>query len=56
LRLDSPTPGPLDEFGYGDVTLSSPLHEEQLHETHAVEHGMYNSILGSRSLQPGRAF
>jgi len=27
---------PLKEFGYGDVTLSSELHEKQLHETHAV--------------------
>jgi DUF1680 family protein len=28
--------GPLQEFGYGDVTLTSDLHEKQLHETHAV--------------------
>ena len=27
---------PLREFGYGDVTLTSDLHEKQLHETHAV--------------------
>jgi hypothetical protein len=27
---------PLKEFGYGDVTLTSELHERQLHETHAV--------------------
>jgi hypothetical protein len=27
---------PLREFGYGDVTLASELHEKQLHETHAV--------------------
>jgi uncharacterized protein len=27
---------PLEEFGYGDVTLTSELHEKQLHETHAV--------------------
>ncbi len=27
---------PLREFGYGDVTLTSELHEKQLHETHAV--------------------
>jgi DUF1680 family protein len=26
--------GPLDEFGYGDVTLHSTLHEEQLRQTH----------------------
>ncbi len=27
---------PLNEFGYGDVTLASELHEKQLHETHGV--------------------
>ena len=27
---------PLSEFGYGDVTLHSDLHEKQLHETHSV--------------------
>src|ERR1017187_9500907 len=27
---------PLAEFGYGDVTIGSTLHEAQLHETHAV--------------------
>jgi uncharacterized protein len=27
---------PLNEFGYGDVSLTSDLHEKQLHETHAV--------------------
>ena len=27
---------PLSEFGYGDVSLTSDLHEKQLHETHAV--------------------
>jgi len=26
----------LTEFGYGDVSLDSPLHEEQLRQTHAV--------------------
>jgi DUF1680 family protein len=31
-----PGPPPLNEFGYGDVTLASDLHEKQLHETHAV--------------------
>lgn len=30
------SPRPLKEFGYGDVTLTSGLHEKQLHETHAV--------------------
>jgi uncharacterized protein len=27
---------PLEEFGYGDVTLRSELHQKQLDETHAV--------------------
>ncbi len=27
---------PLDEFSYGDVTLDSALHEQQLQQTHAV--------------------
>jgi len=27
---------PLEEFDYGDVTLHSPLHEQQLHETHIM--------------------
>ena len=27
---------PLSQFGYGDVFLSSDLHEAQLHETHSV--------------------
>lgn len=31
-----PSQPPLKEFGYGDVTLTSDLHEKQLHETHAV--------------------
>jgi len=33
---NTPTQQPLKEFGYGDVTLNSDLHEKQLHETHAV--------------------
>src|SRR5580704_11959715 len=32
----SPDLEPLKEFGYGDVKLTSDLHEKQLHETHAV--------------------
>src|SRR5271167_2659630 len=32
----SATPEPLRAFGYGDVTLTSDLHEKQLHNTHAV--------------------
>ena len=27
---------PLEEFGYGEVALDSPLHEQQLQQTHAV--------------------
>jgi DUF1680 family protein len=30
------SPPPLKEFGYGDVTLHSGLHDRQLRETHAV--------------------
>lgn len=30
------SPRPLKEFGYGDVTMTSELHEKQLYETHAV--------------------
>ncbi len=32
----APAEPALEEFGYGDVTLTSELHEKQLHETHAV--------------------
>jgi DUF1680 family protein len=32
----SPSQRPLKEFGYGDVTLTSDLHEKQLEATHAV--------------------
>jgi len=32
----SQSTAPLQEFGYGDVTLSSELHEKQLQETHTV--------------------
>jgi len=28
--------GPLEEFGYGDVTLDSALHQQQLQQTHAL--------------------
>jgi hypothetical protein len=31
-----PSQPPLKEFSYGDVTLTSELHEKQLHETHSV--------------------
>ena len=33
---DSVPSGPLAEFGYGDVTLHSALHEQQLQQTHAL--------------------
>jgi uncharacterized protein len=40
LRFSSPPEStanrPLDEFGYGDVALSSDLHEHQLKNTHSV--------------------
>jgi DUF1680 family protein len=32
----STSQSPLQEFRYGDVTLTSDLHEKQLHETHTV--------------------
>jgi DUF1680 family protein len=32
----SPSQRPLKEFGYGDVTLNSDLHEKQLQDTHTV--------------------
>ena len=32
--LSDPLQAPLEEFGYGDVTLHSSLHEEQLRQTH----------------------
>jgi uncharacterized protein len=41
----SPIPKPLEEFGYGDVTLASELHEKQLHETHAVLMGLSEDSL-----------
>jgi len=42
----SPNQRPLSEFGYADVTLNSTLHENQLHETHAVLMELsYDSLL-----------
>jgi uncharacterized protein len=35
-----PSQSPLKEFGYGNVTLLSELHEKQLRETHAVLMGL----------------
>jgi uncharacterized protein len=41
----------LQEFGYGDVSLDSPIHERQLEETHAVLMGLDDDAL----LKPFRA-
>lgn len=41
----------LEEFGYGDVSLNSPIHEEQLRQTHAVLMGLDNDAL----MKPFRA-
>jgi DUF1680 family protein len=43
--------GVLDEFGYGDVSLDSPIHEEQLRQTHAVLMGLDDDAL----MKPFRA-
>src|SRR5260370_716867 len=37
--------GVFEEFGYGDVSLDSPLHEEQLRQTHAVLMGLDDDAL-----------
>ena len=53
-RWLSETPGPsvvLDEFGYGDVSLDSPLHEDQLRQTHSVLMGLDDDAL----MKPFRA-
>jgi DUF1680 family protein len=42
---DPKTTDPLDEFGYGEVALDSPLHEEQLRQTHAVLMGLSDDSL-----------
>jgi DUF1680 family protein len=36
---------PLQEFGYGDVSLDSPIHEQQLQQTHAVLMGLSDDAL-----------
>ena len=41
----------LEEFGYGDVSLDSPIHEQQLEQTHAVLMGLDDDAL----LKPFRA-
>jgi len=42
---ESPREGPLEEFSYADVSLSSELHEKQLRETTAVLMGMSDDSL-----------
>lgn len=42
---DLPASSPLEEFGYGDVTLDSLLHEQQLQQTHAVLMGLSDDAL-----------
>src|ERR1700721_3392965 len=42
---------PLEEFNYGDVTLHSVLHEQQLQQTHAVLMDLGDDAL----LKPSRA-
>ncbi len=51
LASESPQSATLEEFGYGDVSLDSPLHEDQLHHTHAVLMGLSDDAL----LKPFRA-
>jgi hypothetical protein len=41
----------LEEFGYGDISLDSPIHEEQLRQTHAVLMGLDDDAL----MKPFRA-
>ena len=50
-RLAEGAPSVLEEFGYGDVTLDSPIHEEQLRQTHAVLMGLEDDAL----MKPFRA-
>jgi DUF1680 family protein len=53
FHISGPIPGfaaaisspPLEEFGYGDVTLASDLHEKQLAETHALLMGLNEDSL-----------
>jgi DUF1680 family protein len=45
-ELPAATPlSALEEFSYGDVTLTSALHEEQLRETHAILMGLSEDSL-----------
>jgi uncharacterized protein len=51
LAPESPQSANLEEFGYGDVSLDSALHEDQLRQTHAVLMGLSDDAL----LKPFRA-
>jgi DUF1680 family protein len=42
---EAPVVGPLEEFGYADVTLNSPIHEEQLKLTQEVLMGLSDDAL-----------
>jgi hypothetical protein len=46
-RTESETPPstPLQEFEYGDISLESPLHEEQLKHTHEILMGLSDDAL-----------
>ena len=48
---ETPASGFLEEFGYGDVSLNSAIHEEQLRQTHAVLMGLDDDAL----MKPFRA-
>ncbi|MFZ0735361.1 MAG: beta-L-arabinofuranosidase domain-containing protein [Candidatus Sulfotelmatobacter sp.] len=48
---DPVRPSYLEEFGYGDISLNSPIHEQQLQETIAVLMGLDDDAL----LKPFRA-
>ncbi len=45
FRPSTGNPDVLQEFGYGDVSLDSPIHEEQLRQTHAVLMGLSDDAL-----------
>ncbi|HUA14285.1 MAG TPA: beta-L-arabinofuranosidase domain-containing protein [Verrucomicrobiae bacterium] len=51
FRAQPTRPTPLEEFGYGDVSLESERHEQQLRETHAVLMGLNEDSL----MKPFRA-
>jgi uncharacterized protein len=45
LGSESQRTQPLQQFGYGDVSLDSPTHEQQLQQTHAVLMGLSDDSL-----------